>query len=162
MVHNGDLVSSEAGGPVELAVILVQLPIWAAYRFIMWFTLVQTLAFSLAVLVVGDAVAPQATVLVFTRPWIDAMCHKTCKKKPNRRYNKVGDECGYLSTQTESQSPQHLRGTPSMLDGVLPRWKSVCQTSYAVELPQPKQDIKFVYIMECWGMPSMENRTLYN
>lgn len=64
-VHDGNPVSAEAGGPVQLAVVLVQLPIGTAHGFIVGFTVIQALTLPLTRLVVDHTVMPQTAVLVF-------------------------------------------------------------------------------------------------
>lgn len=76
-VHDGNLVSSKTRGPVELTVVLVQLPIWTAHRFIVWFTVIQALTLPLVGLMVDHTVTPQAAVLVFAWTWIASVPHKT-------------------------------------------------------------------------------------
>lgn len=65
-VHDGNPVSSETGGPVELTMVLVQLPIWTAHGFIVWLTVIQALTLPLASLMVDYTVMPQTAVLVLT------------------------------------------------------------------------------------------------
>lgn len=57
-VNDGNPVSSEAGGTMELTMVLVQLPIWPAHRFIVWFTVIQALTLPLTSLMVHHTVTP--------------------------------------------------------------------------------------------------------
>lgn len=87
-MHDGNPVSSETRGPVEFTMVLVQLPIWTAHRFIMRFTVIQALTLPLACLMVNYTVTPQATVLVFTWTWIAIVSHKTCRKHRKKQKKK--------------------------------------------------------------------------
>lgn len=76
-VQDGKLVSPEAGGPVELTMVLVELPVRAAHSFIVQFTVIQTFAVSLARLTVDHTVTSQAAVLVLARIGVDIVSHQT-------------------------------------------------------------------------------------
>lgn len=76
-VHDGNPVSPEAGGPMELTVVLVQLPIGTTHWLVVGFTVIQALAVPLAGLMVDDTVTSQATVFVFTCARIADVSHKT-------------------------------------------------------------------------------------
>lgn len=78
-VHDGDAEPFETGGPMELTMVLVQLPIWPTHGFIMWFALVQALTLPLTSLMVDHTVLTQTTILVFTRTRKATVSHKSCK-----------------------------------------------------------------------------------
>lgn len=79
-VHDGNPVSAEAGGPVQLAVVLVQLPIGTAHGFIVGFTVIQALTLPLTRLVVDHTVMPQTAVLVFARAGEAMVSSDTCRE----------------------------------------------------------------------------------
>lgn len=78
-VHDGDPEAFETGGPMELTMVLVQLPIRPTHRFIMWFAVVQALTVPLTSLMVDHTVLAQTTILVLTRTRIATVSHKSCK-----------------------------------------------------------------------------------
>lgn len=62
---------------MELAVVLVQLPVGAAHRFVVRLAVIQALALPLAGLMVDRTATPQATVLVFTGTREATVSHET-------------------------------------------------------------------------------------
>lgn len=80
-MHDGNPVAAEAGGPVELAVVLVQLPIGAAHRLVVGFAVVQAFTLSLARLAVDHAVVAQPTVLVLARAGEAMVSSEPCGEK---------------------------------------------------------------------------------
>lgn len=79
-MHDGNPVSAEAGGPVQLTVVLVQLPVGTAHRLIVGFTVIQALALPLTRLVVDHAVMPQTAVLVFARAGEAMVSSDACRE----------------------------------------------------------------------------------
>lgn len=57
-VRDGYPVSLEAGGPVELTMVLVQLPIRTAHGFVVRFTVIQALTLPFVGLMVDHTVTP--------------------------------------------------------------------------------------------------------
>ena len=86
-VHDGDPAPRQAGGSVQLTVVLVKLAIGATDRLIVWFTEVQTLALSQARLAVHHTVTTQAAVLVLTGSAVHIVSHETCG------YKQTGQTC---------------------------------------------------------------------
>lgn len=78
-MHDGDPAPAEAGGPVKLAVVLVQLPIGATHRLVVRFAVVQALTLPLTRLMVGHAVVAQAAVLVLAGAGEAVACSESCK-----------------------------------------------------------------------------------
>lgn len=78
-VQDGDPEPFETGGSMKLTMVLVQRPIRATHRFIMWFAVVQARALPLTSLMVDHTVLTQTTILVFTRTRIVTVSHKSCK-----------------------------------------------------------------------------------
>lgn len=82
-VHDGNLVTSETRSPMELTVVLVQFPIWATHRFVVWFAVIQTLALPLFGLMVDHTVTSQTTILMFTWAWMATVSQETWRRNEN-------------------------------------------------------------------------------
>ena len=87
-MQDGDLVSVEAGGTVQLTVVGVELPVGAAHGFVVRFALVQTAALAQTCAAVHHAVTAQTAVLVLTRFGEAIVGHQTWKER-GRRHEKL-------------------------------------------------------------------------
>lgn len=80
-MHDGNPAPAEARGPVELAVVLVQLPIGAAHGLVVGFAVVQAFTLPLTRLAVDHAVVAQAAVLVLARAGEAMVSSESCMEK---------------------------------------------------------------------------------
>lgn len=86
-VHDGNPLSAEAGGPMELAVVLIQPSIWATHGLIVRFTVIQAPALPLDSPMVDHTMASQTTVLVLAWIRVAGMSYKTYRGKKEKNNN---------------------------------------------------------------------------
>lgn len=83
-MRDGNPAPAEAGGPVKLAVVLVQLPIGAAHGLVVRFAVVQAFTLPLTRLTVDHAVVTQAAVLVLAGAGKAMASSESCREETGR------------------------------------------------------------------------------
>lgn len=93
-VYNGDSLTGQTWGSVQLTVVLVEFPVRSAYRFVVRLAVLQTLALCLPRCMVHHTVLPQTTVLMLTGVREAVMTKQACRDEKKKK----GFLCENLST----------------------------------------------------------------